>query len=275
MIDNFTHSFSFLLDKYDNRNLIISDFIVKNLPFSKSTFFLVAASCTLEHQAMIATVLRFTVLFTALLGVSSRTINSVEELSFDDDQRTTTNYVLFLGSAKCSETIERNQLDQRQAFSLSNTLASAYFGDDSGDCAAVCIQRGTHIDHLMHPLPMHVGKNIQSVYSFGMTNCQPTEVGFLSYNPNMAYVYWVNPRGKRSLVGNLLKGEKNTFWQGSYLGHRFVIEDSVTNAILLDVTVEYDAIFHIGDHKSSLEVTFSNTPLTLYEFACAADCLFY
>ena len=108
-----------------------------------------------------------------------------------------------------------------------------------------------------------------------MTNCQPTEVGFLSYNPNMAYVYWVNPRGKRSLVGNLLKGEKNTFWQGSYLGHRFVIEDSVTNAILLDVTVEYDAIFHIGDHKSSLEVTFSNTPLTLYEFACAADCSFY
>jgi len=211
---------------------------------------------------MSAFAIRFIALLVAAVGVSSLAISSVDELAFDENQRTVENYVLYSGNAACISTIEEDTLDYRRAYALSDDLSARFFGANPaayGNCAAVCVQRGTLIDHLFHPLPELTGRNISSVYGFAHENCQKTEVGFLSYNTNPANVYWVNSRGKRSLVGSLLKGEKNTFWQGSYLGHRFFIEDSVTKAELLDVTIEYDAIFHIGNHKSDLHVSFGAT----------------
>jgi len=206
---------------------------------------------------MSSTAFRILTVCVAALAVAASAISSTNELNFDENQRTAENYLLYAGDARCTATIEGNSLDYRPAFELSTDLASKFFGptpSSYGNCAAVCVQRGTLQEHLLHPLPEYTGKNLSSVFSFAFETCQKTEVGFLSYNANPANVYWVNPRGKRSLVGNLLKGERNTFWQVSFLGHRFAIEDSVTKQLLLEVTVEYDAIFHIGDHKSDLHV---------------------
>lgn len=217
-----------------------------------------AASFFRKLSTMDSTTFRFLIACVAAFAVASSAISSVSELHFDENQRTAENYLLYAGDAECTATIAGNQLDYRPAFELSSDLASSFFGPNPsnyGNCAAVCIQRGTLTEHVLHPLPELTGKNLSDVFSFAFDKCQKTEVGFLSYNANPAHVYWVNSRGKRSLVGNLLKGERHTFWQVSFLGHKFAIEDSVTKQLLLEVTVEYDAIFHIGDHKSDLHVS--------------------
>ena len=217
----------------------------------------VDASFFRNLSTMSSTVFRILTVCVAAIAVAAGAISSTNELNFDENQRTAENYLLYAGDARCTATIEGNNLDYRPAFELSSDLASEFFGPNPsayGNCAAICVQRGTLQEHLLHPLPEYTGKNLSNVFSFAFETCQKTEVGFLSYNANPAHVYWVNPRGKRSLVGNLLKGERNTFWQVSFLGHRFAIEDSVTKQLLLEVTVEYDAIFHIGDHKSDLHV---------------------
>lgn len=179
-------------------------------------------------------------------------LSSLTELSFDEFDRLTHNYLFYTDTALCKKTF--SELDYRIGMPLSAELAGEYFGADATSCSAVCVQRGTHKDHVMHPLPMHVGTNLMNVYNFAFENCQKAEVGFLSYNHNLANLLWVNQHNRRVKVGTLKYGEKNTVWQVSYLGHRFVVEDSITKETLLELTVEYDSVFPIGNHTSALQV---------------------
>lgn len=188
-----------------------------------------------------------------ILVQSILALNNLSELTVDESDRLTENYLLYTNSPMCTQTM--SELDYRISLPLSPELATEFFGDAATACSAVCLQRGTHIDHVLHPLPMHVGKNLANVYSFAFDNCQKTEVGFLSYNPNVANLMWVNQRNQKVKVGTLKYGEKNTVWQVSYLGHKFIVEDSVTKAVLLEVVVEYDAVYPIGNHTSALQVS--------------------
>jgi hypothetical protein len=88
--------------------------------------------------------------------------------------------------------------------------------------------------------------------TFVHNKCQKAEVGFLSYAPNVCNINWVNPDGTRHTIGSLEHGEKNTAWQQSYLGHVFEITDSVTNEVLLEMTVEHNGINPIGNPPSQL-----------------------
>ena len=46
--------------------------------------------------------------------------------------------------------------------------------------------------------------------------------------------------------GRLLQREKHTSWQQSYLGHKFRVRDEVTNEILGEYTVKFNAINVVG-----------------------------
>jgi hypothetical protein len=206
----------------------------------------------------------------ATLAIVSATITDVNQLSFDENDRLLTNYLLFTDGPQCN--IAPDELDYRSSEAISANIASRYFGSnpaDYGNCAAVCLQKGTHRDHVFHPLPNYVGTNLSSVEYFGQQTCQPTEVGFLSHYNNIANIYWVNHRNQRVKVGTLKKGERNTIWQQSHLGHRFIVEDSVTLATLLDVTLTNDAVYPIGELKSALQVRrcFCNV-LPILHFSC-------
>jgi hypothetical protein len=202
--------------------------------------------------------LNFTLLLAvicATFAVVSATISDVNQLSFDENDRLLNNYLLFTEGPNCN--IAADELDYRPSEAISAELGDRFFGANPasyGNCAAVCLQKGTHRDHVFHPLPNYVGTNLSSVEYFGQRTCQPTEVGFLSHYDNVCNIYWVNHRNQRVKVGTLKKGERNTIWQQSQLGHRFIVEDSVTLAVLLDVTLTNDAVYPIGQLKSAVTV---------------------
>jgi hypothetical protein len=84
--------------------------------------------------------------------------------------------------------------------------------------------------------------------------CQSAEVGFVSYNDNPVTIYWVNrnmPAGKQlSKRSTISKGERHTFWSSSFLGHEFEVHDSVTNENIMNVMVESNSFFSIGQFKT-------------------------
>lgn len=59
-------------------------------------------------------------------------------------------------------------------------------------CMAVCLERGTHIDQVLHPLPHHVNRNGSDINTWVNRNCQKAEFGFISYAANPAIIYWIN-----------------------------------------------------------------------------------
>jgi hypothetical protein len=206
----------------------------------------------------------------ALVSSAVNVISDFNELSYDENDRLTTNYLLYTGGSSCD--IREDYLDYRPVYQLSPALSSTFFESNpvSGDrCGAVCLQRGTLREHIPHPLPKYTASNLTSVYDFVHEHCQPVEVGFLSYNPNVATIFWIDSRNRRVSVGTLKHGEKNTVWQTSYLGHKFVLQDSVTKEDLLELTVTHDAVYHIGDHKSAKRVSFltSGVRCALYKDA--------
>lgn len=194
------------------------------------------------------------VLHVCAFGLSA--ITDLGELSYDENDRLISNYLLYTPGPNCN--IRKGELAYRTAHPLSDELTSTFFGSNPasyGKCGAVCVQKGTLREHIPHPLPSHLGTNLTDVYGFAHENCQKTEVGFLSYNPNVATIYWVDKGNRIVPVGTLKYGEKNTVWQVSYLGHRFLIQDTVTQATLLELTVTHDSVYHIGEHKSALQVS--------------------
>ena len=89
-----------------------------------------------------------------------------------------------------------------------------------------------------------------SMLDWVLEACQRVEMGFTSYIPEPAVVnmYWIHDMtGERVNVGLLQYGERNTVWQTTTLGHRFVLEQSETGEILDDFVVTQEGFKVVGD----------------------------
>ena len=53
-------------------------------------------------------------------------------------------------------------------------------------------------------------------------------------------------------MGNLEYGEKKTVWQTTSLGHKFILEDSVTKEVLEEVTIEHEGFRVLGSAGSKV-----------------------
>lgn len=132
------------------------------------------------------------------------------------------------------------------------------------------MERGTHIDHILHPLPKHINREGKNVRDWVFDKCQRAEFGFISYAPNPAVIYYLdrgttcrstlsnilsdlNGLGKEVHVGRLEQREKHTSWHQSYLGHIFRLRDEVTGEILGDYSVQFNAINVVGVSPKRLQ----------------------
>ena len=77
-------------------------------------------------------------------------------------------------------------------------------------------------------------------------------MGIVSYLDKPAIVYWISHDGSRRKNTVLYRGEKNTFWMNTILGHRFEIVDEETGGILYNLTAEYNSFHALGDAGSYL-----------------------
>ena len=183
-------------------------------------------------------------------------ISSIDDLEFNHDDRLTTHVLLYYGNPQCHTNFEKFRLAERSIFAIYNSdLAAKFFhqhGSHSG-CAVVCLERGTHLSHIYHPLDYHVLIDSEDFANDINTNCQSAEIGFLSYLENDSTVYWLNENHERFEIGLLKPGERNTFWIQSYLGHHFQIID-VNDEVVSDFIVEYNAIIPVGHYTSHVKV---------------------
>jgi hypothetical protein len=115
-------------------------------------------------------------------------------------------------------------------------------------CPAFCLERGTHLDSLFSPISYH---KFPSREHLGMGQwfanaCSRAELGIVSYHPKPLDVFWVSGGDEYLPRGSIARGEQNTMWTDTYLGHRFVLKDPDTKHIMLDITVTENSFRAVG-----------------------------
>ena len=186
-----------------------------------------------------------------------------ESLEFDSNRRLSRNSILHKDTAYCRNKIDsawkssnphwdaRNLVAMNESM-LESFVLSGVADDMSVKCIAVCVDIGLAEDLIPYPIPnamyseaSALESNPSDLASF-VDNCKKAEVGFISYYPKEAKLYWLNNNNKRHEMGLLKYGERNTMWQRSYLGHTFEVCDKDTDELLLRHTVMYNAHVVVG-----------------------------
>eukprot|EP01036_Dinobryon_divergens_P025940 gene25940-34539_t len=160
---------------------------------------------------------------------------SLSEFHLDEESR-------FIGNLAFRERVLVAGDVAYQYFGFNVTTGPAY----DGPCPAICLERGTHISHLLHPLPYHQNLEGEDIANWISQSCQQAEVGFINYADQDANIYFVTNDGEEINTGLLKQKEVNTVWQQSFLGHAFRIRSVETNEVLLEFEVEFNSIHSIG-----------------------------
>eukprot|EP01038_Epipyxis_sp_PR26KG_P004435 gene4435-6274_t len=185
-------------------------------------------------------------------------------LPFDENSRLSSHLLLYTSDCLDNE-INSIYTSHREKFKISDEVHQLFYSDSndiaddtiSDKCDLICVEKGTHIDQIQYPLPYHkylISNEENLNYgSWVGESCQRAEVGFLSYAEHDSIVYWISPDGKRVVMNDKLsRGEKNTFWQQTFLGHKFEIVDAVTGEILISHETLNNAIIPIGTPETQV-----------------------
>ena len=95
-----------------------------------------------------------------------------------------------------------------------NNVSNAFLPSDSPSsvpCKAVCLERGTHVDHILHPLPKHVNRDGVDIRKWVVDKCQRAEFGFISYAPNPAIIYYISETGHRKLFWSYMQRQYHDY----------------------------------------------------------------
>ena len=201
--------------------------------------------------------------------------------------------------------------EKRSLAKVNGELESAFFENprskaalsSQDSCPVTCLSKGTPKDFILTPpeYMVYSGKRdsikfqkyshsnqdyetsdeFNSEYplqSWIVETCQRVEIGWTSYMKNEVAMYWVRSDGSRVEQGNLQYGEKKTIWQTTTLGHRFILEDSVTKEVLDDYIIEHEGFRVVGSSGSMVGSNRSNPVADIRRTLDAEwgrrDCLF-
>ncbi|KAJ1436643.1 hypothetical protein B484DRAFT_393118 [Ochromonadaceae sp. CCMP2298] len=194
-----------------------------------------------------------------LAACSEVSINSLTQLSYDENNRLSANYLLHSDTPECSAQMAAHVTHFREKLAVSKDLENQFFDGSQSACAAVCLEQGMEDIYVTHPLPKALPKDAgaspNGTYGLTewLTGCQKVEVGFISYHPAQPLdLYWLNGKQARVSLGQVKWGEKNTVWQQTYLGHQFVLVDSVTQADVLALQITHDSVYATGTRASAV-----------------------
>ncbi|RYY75230.1 hypothetical protein EON63_19390 [archaeon] len=206
------------------------------------------------------------VLITAADNLEHQSISSIEDFEYDENHRLKHHQLLYYGNEDCEEEFNDASFERREVRRLEDPLLHQYLASSNKNntqttCFLICLERGVHYNHILHPLldqvlvrndaSLTAEQAQQSVPEWIQSHCQAKEVGFISYLPFTASIYWVNPKGKRIMVGTLPPGERNTVWMGSYLGHKFVLTNPATEEVVGEIIIEFHTLYSIGEQISA------------------------
>lgn len=199
--------------------------------------------------------------FLAVLSVSAATA----DLSFDSNDRLDSNFILFQDTEYCRNKIKSSweegnpHSDMRNLVPMTKEMQQGFVESDSNladsKCLAICVDTGLPRDLITYPLPFYVynepSEGSKELNSW-LHQCRSAEVGFVSYLPQEARLFWLNKNNERQQVGVLKPGEFHTVWQNSFLGHQFEIVDAKTNDLVLRHKVMHHAHIVVGHEHHEL-----------------------
>jgi len=211
--------------------------------------------------------------------IVSESLLSVSDLQFDENGKLAKHTVLY-NSGKCAGLVERAyKTDHHQMnfdfYAATDEAEATFFQgsdwsvlnptneniDTIDDCRAICLERGVDRSVIAAPIDHRrfrgsggghddEEKEKRTFEHWFKTACQQTEVGFINYRSKDAplNVYWGHREGeKRGLVHKLEYGERKTWYTLSFLGHWFLLEDSVTGEVVRTFRVDFTSTIGIGD----------------------------
>jgi hypothetical protein len=201
-------------------------------------------------------------LINALLSYGVLTV-AVETLEFDVNRRLSRNSILYQDSAYCQKKIETrwNQnnpyANARNLIPMSSSILQSFVDSEAKTnvettCFAVCVDTGLAEDLIPYPVPFYVYAEHSALddsendLTSLVNSCKAAEVGFISYYPKEAQVYWLNNEGKRHKMGTLKYGERHTLWQRTFLGHVYEICDMESDELIMRHTVMHHAHVVVG-----------------------------
>jgi hypothetical protein len=196
--------------------------------------------------------LKTILVFLGLFSLSYGAIDSVENLSYDENDRLSKHYLLHAGFCPG---ISNAKFPFRETQEATGSLKDALFGTNeaiNSKCNMVCLEVGWKKAHVVHPTPRQIYDGKGSLREWVNNNCQKVEWGMINYLPNSATVYWISDEQERVAVGTAEPGERHTFWITSYLGHEFDVIDNENEDNVFHFVVRYNSINHIGEYVSGV-----------------------
>ena len=191
----------------------------------------------------------------SIAAIYGQLIDSVDDFVYDSKNRLQSHALLYTGGATCDTAIGNLELDFRSVGRAAENFGRVLFNSSAaiGKCNIACLERGTQYEHITYPFIKTTDIEPSQAASWINTNCQATEIGFLSYLDGPAGLYWVNFEGEQQYLADILPGERNTYWINSYLGHQLIVADKEDpSRHHLSLTVEFNSINPIGQYQSHI-----------------------
>jgi hypothetical protein len=188
-------------------------------------------------------------------------ISDLKELPLDDEKRLADHWLLFPNTDVCknliSTIISSTYFEFRQIGAVEDSAYDAYFSDAKvSSCPAVCVERGTEPELLPYVMEdkIFLGNGEQEFRSF-IEGCQKAEAGWVSYLDEVLTLYWIDGKGKRVQAGTLKKGEKNTVWLQSILGHKFELVDDSRSKLIAEFIIQHHVFNVVGEKGTMVKPT--------------------
>ena len=198
-------------------------------------------------------------------------ITDIDQLPLDEFGHLQSNWLLFKDgdcAKKFNELWNEGDNNLRKLSVISGKAANTFWGEDSSECAAVCLDRGVPGSYIKYPIPEKIYLESDSEISardWLDAFCQESEFGLISYLPNNCIVNWISPSGAKHKISDLLPGERNTFWTYTRLGHEFEVIDSVTGEVQGTFIAEYNSFFPLGDPGTGVQELTSDVDAEVME----------
>ena len=201
------------------------------------------------------------------LKITRGEIHTIDKLPMDSNNHLESNWLLHTGG-QCGDvlvTVWKDGFAFRTVELMSIEFARGVFNLSYGNCAALCLDRGTPMSYLIYPLENKVliidddEVSVDKVREW-VRSCQKSFVGILNYHKskNPIDIYWLNKWHESGSIWEYSQSiHSQSIHQGLYisaritflecfLGFRLNAFDSVTSDFIATFTVEHNSIWNVG-----------------------------
>jgi hypothetical protein len=174
-------------------------------------------------------------------------VGSSFNLTFNEDDRLASHYLLYSPACSAEVVTRLKSSELHETMPIYPDLAQLVYGTVEV-CTVARLVRGTERSVVQHVLPEKIHRETDGtpLDSWLHEHVSSVEVGFVNQGGDPTDLYWVSPSGERIEHGPLDVGEQHTKWIVSFLGHKFVLVNRVTGENVLEVTIEHDSFFAVG-----------------------------